>query len=136
MPKIFTGKVVIKGDQLDDYLQALEAAEEARASFRQYMNALHAEFASNLATKYVPKTVRKHTSIVDMFIEFICRHTDVEQIEEITRGMVNSHFRSWYKKKVWDSLTDNDLRVALRKFFQFLAAKKGITNQKAMDALK
>jgi site-specific recombinase XerD len=71
-----------------------------------------------------------------MFIEFICQHTDVEQLEEITRGMVNSHFRSWYKKKVWDSATDNDLRVALRKFFQFLATEKGITNQKAMDALK
>jgi hypothetical protein len=53
------------------------------------MNALNAEFASYLAAKYVPKTVRKHTSIVDMFIEFICGHTDVEQLEEITRGMVN-----------------------------------------------
>ena len=136
MPKVFTGKVVIKGDQLDDYLQALEAAEKARASFRQYMNALNVEFAEYLAAKYVPKTVRKHTSIVDMFIEFICQHTDVEQVEEITRGMVNSHFRSWYKKKVWDEATDNDLRVALRKFFQFLATEKGITNQKAMDALK
>jgi site-specific recombinase XerD len=136
MPKIFTGKVVIPGDQFDDYLQALEAATEARAPFRQYMNALNAEFASYLAAKYVPKTVRKHTSIVDMFIEFICQHTDVEQLEEITRGMVNSHFRSWYKKKVWDSATDNDLRVALSKFFQFLATEKGITNQKAMDALK
>lgn len=136
MPKIFTGKVLIPGDQFDDYLQALEAATEARAPFRQYMNALNAEFAEYLAAKYVPKTVRKHTGIVDMFIEFICGHTDVEQLEEITRGMVNSHFRSWYKKKVWDSATENDLRVALRKFFQFLATEKGITNQKAMDALK
>lgn len=136
MPKIFTGRVAIKGDQLDDYLQALEAATEARAPFREHMNALNAEFAEYLATKYVKKTVSKHTAIVDMFIEFICRHTDVEQLEEITRGMVNSHFRSWYKKKVWDEATDNDLRVALRKFFQFLATEKGITNQKAMDALK
>lgn len=136
MPKVFTGKVVIPGDQLDDYLQALEAATEARAPFRQYMNALNSEFAEYLAAKYVPKTVRKHTAIVDMFIEFICRHTDVEKLEEITRGMVSSHFRRWYKKKVWDSATDNDLRVALRKFFQFLAAEKGITNQKVMDALE
>ena len=97
MPRVFTGKVVIKGDQLDDYLQALDAAEKAREPFRQYLNALNAEFAKYLAAKYVLKTVRKHTGIVDMFIEFICRHTDVEQLEEITRGMVNSHFRSWYK---------------------------------------
>ncbi len=136
MPRVFTGKVAIPGDQLDDYLQALEAEEKAREPFRQYMNALNAEFAEYLATKYVKKTVSKHTGIVDMFIEFICQHTDVKQVEEITRGMVNSHFRSWYKKKVWDSATDNDLRVALRKFFQFLATEKGITNQKALDALK
>ena len=136
MPKVFTGKVVIRGDQLDDYLQALEVEEKAKAPFRQYMNILKAEFASYLAAKYVNKTVNKHTGIVDMFVEFICRHTDVEQVEEMTRGMVNSHFRSWYKKKVWDSATDNDLRVALRKFFQFLATEKGITNQKALNALK
>ncbi len=136
MPKVFTGKVVIPGNQLEAYLEALEATEKARASFRQYMNALNAEFAEYLATKYVQKTVRKHTGIVDMFIEFICRQTDVEKLEEITRGMVNSHFRSWYKKKVWDSATDSDLRVALRKFFQFLATEKGITLQKVLDALK
>lgn len=136
MPRVFTGFVAIPSDQLNDYLQALEAEEKAREPFRQYMNALNAEFAEYLATKYVKKTVNKHTSIVDMFIEFICQHTDVKQVEEITRGMVNSHFRSWYKKKVWDSATDNDLQVALRKFFQFLATEKGITNQKALDALK
>ena len=136
MPRVFTGFVAIPSDQLNDYLQALEAEEKAREPFRQYMNALNAEFAEYLATKYVKKTVNKHTSIVDMFIEFICQHTDVKQVEEITRGMVNSHFRSWYKKKVWDSDTDNDLQVALRKFFQFLATEKGITNQKALDALK
>jgi len=136
MPKVFTGKVVIPGDQLEAYIQALEATEKAREPFRQYMNALNAEFAEYLSAKYVLKTVRKHTGIVDMFIEFICRQTDVEKLEEITRGMVNSHFRSWYKKKVWDSATDSDLRVALRKFFQFLSTEKGITLQKVLDALK
>ena len=50
--------------------------------------------------------------------------------------MVNSYFRRWYKKKVWDSATDNDLRVALRKLFQFLATEQGIVNQKALDSLK
>jgi len=35
-----------------------------------------------------------------------------------------------------DSSTVNDLRVALRKFFQFLAAEKGIQNPKVLDALK
>jgi site-specific recombinase XerD len=97
---------------------------------------LNEAFGEFLATKYVKKTVRKHTGIVDLFIHFICGYTDVEGIDEITKGMVNSHFRSWYRRKVIDSATERDLRVALRKFFQFLAAEKGIVNQKVLDALK
>ena len=30
MPEVFTGKVLIPGDQIDDYLTALKEAEEAR----------------------------------------------------------------------------------------------------------
>lgn len=136
MAKVFTGKVVIPGDQIQDYLQALEAAEAARAPFRAKLESLNQAFAEFLATKYVPKTVRKHTNIVDLFIHFICGYTDVTEIEEITKGMVNSHFRSWYKRKVYDSSTERDLRVALNKFFKFLAEEQGIVNQKVLDALK
>jgi len=42
-------------------------------------------------------TVRKHTSIVDLFIDFICKQTDAKCIEEITKGMVNTHFKKWWK---------------------------------------
>lgn len=136
MARVFTGKVVIPGDKINEYFQALEAAEAARAPFRQSLEQLNQEFAAHLAEKYVQKTVRKHTMIVELFIDFICGYTDVDRIEDITKGMVNSHFRSWYKRKVWDSATESDLRVALKKFFQFLATEKGIVNQKALDALK
>jgi site-specific recombinase XerD len=136
MAQVFTGKVVIPGDQIDEYFQAMAEAEAAREPFRESLESLNQEFAEELSSKYGKKTVRKHTGIVEMFIHFLCRQTDVEAIEEITKGMVNSHFRKWYKRKVWDSATDNDLRVALRKFFQFLATEKGIVNQKALDALK
>ena len=71
-----------------------------------------------------------------MFIEFISRQTDIERLEDVTKGIVNTHFRQWYKRKVMDSSTVNDLRVALRKFFQFLATEKGIQNPKVLDALK
>ncbi len=63
---------------------------------------------------------------------FICGYTDVESIEEITRGMVNTHFKQWWKRKVWDSTTPDQLTVALRKFFTFIATEKGIVNEKAM----
>jgi len=136
MTRVFTGKVVIPGDKINEYFQSLQQAEAARAPFRQSLEQLNQEFAEFLAAKYVPKTVRKHTGIVDLFIHFICGYTDVEKIEDITKGMVNSHFRSWYKRKVIDSATESDLRVALRKFFQFLATEKGIVHQKVLDALK
>jgi site-specific recombinase XerD len=136
MAKVFTGKIAIPGDQIDQYLQAIEAAEAARLPFRQSLEQLNQEFAEFLAPKYVPKTVRKHTNIVDLFIHFICGYTDVENLEELTKGMVNSHFRSWYKRKVLDSATESELRVALRKFFQFLDTEKGQTYHKVLDALK
>jgi site-specific recombinase XerD len=136
MAKVFTGRVVIPGDKIGDYFAALEAAEAEREPFKRSLEKLNQEFADFLAAKYVPKTVRKHTGIVDMFIEFICRQTDVEKIEDITKGIVNSQFRSWYKRKVWDSATEGDLRVALKKFFQFLATEKRIVHQKVLDALK
>jgi hypothetical protein len=127
MAKVFTGRVVIPGDKIDEYFAALEKAEEARAPFKRSLERLNQEFADFLDAKCVAKTVRKHTGIVDLFIDFICRYTDVETIEDITKGMVNSQFRSWYKRKVWDSATESDLRVALKKFFQFLAAEKGLS---------
>jgi site-specific recombinase XerD len=71
-----------------------------------------------------------------LFIDFICRQTDAECIEEITKGMVNTHFKKWWKRKVWDSTTPDELRVALRKFFQFLAIQKNIVNEKALKGLQ
>lgn len=136
MAKVYTGKVVIPANQFDEYLEAMQAAEEARAPFRQSLEQLNRDFAGFLAAKYSKKTVRKHTNIIELFIHFICGYTDVETIEDISKGMVNSHFRKWYKRKVWDSSTESDLRVALKKFFQFLTTEKGITNEKVLNALK
>jgi site-specific recombinase XerD len=136
MAKVFTGKVIIPGDQIDEYFKAMAAAEEARRPFREYLEGLNDEFADHLARKFSERTVRKHTSIVDMFIEFLVRQTDVESIEDITRGIANTHFRKWYKRKVWDSSTPNDLKVALRKFFTFLSQEKGITNEKVLKGLQ
>jgi site-specific recombinase XerD len=53
-------------------------------------------------------------------------------IEEITKGIANTHFRTWYKRKVWDSATDNDLKIGIKKFFEFLAKEKGIENNKVL----
>jgi len=136
MPEVYTGKVLIPGDQIDDYLAALKAAEEARAPFRHSLDDLNAAFAASLEKKYSRRTVLKHTSIVDLFIIFLCDYTDMERLEDVTRGLVNSHFRRWYQRKLLDRMDPDETRVALKKFFQFLDQEKGIHNPKALEALR
>ena len=136
MAKVYTGKIAIPGDKFAEYLKLMEEAQKQREPFRQQLVKLNEEFYDYLLTKFSEKTASKHSTVIDFFIEFICRQTDVEAIEEITRGMVNTHFRQWWKRKVWDSTTPELLRAALKKFFAFLATEKGIANDKATQALK
>ena len=136
MPQVFTGKVVIPGDKIAESLQVAAEAERARAPFREYLEGLQKEFEAYLATRYARRTARKHAEIVWLFIQFLSDYTDVAALEEITRGMANTHFRRWYKRKVWDAATADDLRVALKRFFQFLATEKGIQNPKVVESLK
>lgn len=135
MPQIFTGTVEIPGEQLPQYLEAMAEAEAARASFRRQVESLNTEFEVALARKYTRTTVRKHTFVVSLFIDFLCDYTDVERLEDVTRGIVNSGFRRWVKRKVWDGPDADALRVSLRKFFQFLATSKGIRAPHALAAL-
>ena len=136
MPEVYTSKVVIPGDQIDAYLAAMREAEEARAPFRELLTRLNDEFGVSLEKKYSRRTARKHTSVVDLFIIFLCDYTDVARLEDVTRGMVNSHFRRWYRSKVLDRMDPDETRVALKKFFGFLDQEKGIHNPTALDALR
>ncbi len=136
MAKVFTGRVVIPGDKMDEYLKLLAEAEKRTEPFRRSLLGLCQEFRQFLEARYSERTARKHASVVELFIDFICRYTDVEKIEEITRGMVNTEFKRWWKRKVWDSTTPDQLKVALRKFFRFLAEEKSIVNEKALKALR
>ena len=136
MPHVYTGKVLIPGDQIDAYVAALQEAEERRAPFRQALEQLNADFGQHLATRYSRKTVAKHTGTVALFIHFLTDYTDVDRLEDVTRGMVNSHFRRWYRSKVLDRMDPDEIRVGLRKFFQFLDQDKGIHNPRALDALR
>ena len=136
MAKVYTGKVAIPGDKFEEYLKLLEEAQKEREPFRRRLIEINEDFYGYLLEKYSERTALKHSTVIDLFIEFICRQTDVESIEEITRGMVNTHFKKWYKRKVWDSTTPNELRIALKKFFSFLEIEKGIFNAKAMKGLQ
>jgi len=136
MARVYSGKVIIPGDRMDEYFEVVKEAEEKREPFRQSLLKLNQEFHQFLLAKYSERTARKHVSIVEVFIDFICRQTDVERIDEITSGMVNTHFKKWWKRKVWDSTSPDELTVALRKFFLFLLEEKNIVNEKALKALQ
>ena len=50
--------------------------------------------------------------------------------------MSNSASRQWYTRKVLEAATGDDLRVALKKFFQFLATEQGIHNPKVLASFQ
>src|SRR4029453_17400050 len=109
-----------------EYLEAMGETEEAREPFRRHLEGLNEAFGAWLATKNTRKTVLKHTGVVGLFIDFLCDSTDLERLEEVTRGMVNSGFRNWVKRKVWGGPDADELRVGLRKFFQYLDTQQGL----------
>ena len=134
MAEVFTGKIMIPGDKIEEYFDALAKAEKEREPFQNYLLNLNEEFGDHLLVRFSERTKRKHMHVVDMFIHFLCRQTDVENINDITVGIANSHFRRWYKKKLWDSNTENDLKVSMKKFFQFLSDEKCIINEKVLKS--
>ena len=136
MAKVYTGRVEIPAEQFGEYLKLMGEVAKQKEPFRQQLTQLNEDFYSHLLTKFTQKTANKHSYVVSLFIEFICKRTDVMSFEEITRGMVNTHFKQWWKRKVWDSTKPEELTVALKKFFVFLAAEKGMVNEKAFKGLQ
>src|SRR3989338_3127978 len=137
MVNVFTGKVSISGDKIEEYFALMEAAEKAREPFVQYMNKFNLEFADHLSKHgFADKTIAKHTTIIDIFIDFLARYTDVEKVEDVTKGMANTYFKQWYKRKVIDSTTSDEIRVAITKFFTFLSEEKNIVNQNVLSKPK
>jgi hypothetical protein len=55
MAKVFTGRVVIPGDKMAEYFEALQQAEAQRAPFRESLEQLNQEFAEFLAAQYGDK---------------------------------------------------------------------------------
>jgi hypothetical protein len=135
MARVVTGRIEIPGEKLSEYLQALEDAEQAAAPFRNQLERFNREFERSLQTKFSPRTARKHASIIEVFIDFVCWQTDVRSIDEITRGIANSSFRTWYRRKTGEG-SESELKTAVKKFFQFLDKEKGITNEAVLKSFQ
>ncbi len=133
MPNVFTGKVAIPGDKIDEYLEVMEKSEKERAPFVKRLNELNEEFGEYLNEKGLSdRTISKHCGIISLFIDFLARYTDVEKIEDVTKGMANTHFKNWYKRKLWDSTTPAEITAAIKRLFTFLAENKSIVNEKVL----
>jgi hypothetical protein len=57
MAKVFTGKVLISGDEIKDYLQLMEQAEIE--PFREMLDRLNQEFEAYLTEQFSVKTTKK-----------------------------------------------------------------------------
>lgn len=135
MPHVFSGKVALAGENMEDYLQALEETEKAVAPLRTQLKELNGEFEQALLHTVSARTAYKHASVIALFIDFVCWNTDVRRIEEITRGMANNSFRRWYQSKIGDR-SESELKTASKKFFQFLDREKGITNEAVLKSFQ
>lgn len=122
--------------RVDEYLEHLEEHERVRADLRCSLEKLNGDFLRSLTIKYTRRTVQKYQFILGCFTDYLCDYTEVNALEEVTKGMVNSGFRRWYKSKVWDSTEAHQLRTTLSKYFRFLAENKGLRNEKVLAALK
>ena len=135
MAKVFTEKIVVPGNQIEAFSEAIEEAEEKIEPFRNFLEELNKEFGEYLTDRFSVRTARKHCYKVGLFIDFLCWNTDVKSFEEITRGIANSHFKKWYMSKIGDC-SESELKTAIKKFFQFLYTEKGITNEAVLKSFK
>lgn len=130
MAQVFTGKVVISGDKIREYIELMKKAEEERAPFVKMLRDTLDEYVAYMRDEkgYTDATIRRHAAVIEMFHEFLARQTDAWSYEEVTKGMANTHFRAWYKRKVLGGPDLEQVRVSVPKFFAFLREKKGIKN--------
>ena len=135
MAKVFLGRVSIPGGQIDNYIEAIGDREAEFKPLRRQLQQLNGEFKRFLGRSFTPKTVRKHSGVIELFIDFLEWHTDVTSIDDISRGIANSYFRKWYYSKIGD-LRESELKTAIKKFFRFLAEKKNIVNEPVLKSFQ
>jgi site-specific recombinase XerD len=121
----------------EDYLAAMEAWEQHRAPFKDETEALADEFIDYLYEQGLSKrTVRKHSQNIDIFIIYLTQYTDEDDFATIGKGAVNTNFFRWYRRKVLARFDQTSLKSTTKKFFKFLAERKGIYNEKVLGKRK
>jgi len=131
MTKVRAGNVEF--ESIDDYLAAMQAWEEHRAPFKAQAEALADEFIKDLRRQGLSeRTIRKHGQNIEIFIVYLTQYTDADDFATVRRGVVNTEFFRWYRRKVLDRIDQASLKSTTKKFFKFLAERKGICNEKVL----
>ena len=131
MTKVRAGNVEF--ESIDDYLAAMEAWEEHRAPFKAQAEALADEFIKDLRRQGLSeRTIRKHGQNIEIFIVYLTQYTDADDFATVRKGVVNTEFFRWHRRKVLARLDQASLKSTTKKFFQFLAERKGIYNEKVL----
>lgn len=135
MAKVFSRQISILGKQIDNYIETPRDHKTEFKPLRRQLQQLNGEFKRFLGRSFTPKTVRKHSGVIALFIDFLEWNTDVTSIDDITRGIANSYFRTWYLNG-FNDLRESELKTAIKKFFRFLAEQKNIVNEPVLKSFK
>ena len=131
MTKVRAGNVEF--ESIDDYLAAMQAWEERRAPFKAQAEALADEFVKDLRRQGLSeRTIRKHGQNIEIFIVYLTQYTDADDFAAVRKGVVNTEFFRWHRRKVLARLDQASLKSTTKKFFKFLAERKGIYNEKVL----
>jgi site-specific recombinase XerD len=135
MTKVIVGD--FEFESVDEYTAALRAWEEHRAPFKDQAEVLADEFIEHLHQQGLSRrTINKHEMNIEMFIVYLTQYTDADDFATVRKGMVNTEFFQWYRRKVLNRCDPASLKSTTRKFFKFLAEEKGIYNEKVLGKPK
>jgi site-specific recombinase XerD len=127
MTKVHAGGVEF--ESIEDYMAAMEAWERHRAPFKAQAEALADEFIDYLDEQVLSeRTIRKHSQNIEIFIVYLTQYTDADDLSTVRKGVVNTEFFRWCRRKVLNRLDQASLKSTTKKFFRFLAERKGIYN--------
>jgi site-specific recombinase XerD len=131
MTKVIAGD--IEFESIDDYVAALEAWEAFRAPFKTQAEALVDEFIDYLHEQGLSRpTINKHGRNIGIFIVYLTQYTDADDFATVRKGVVNTEFFRWYRRKVLNRCDPASLQSTTKKFFKFLAEKKDLYNENVL----
>jgi site-specific recombinase XerD len=131
MPNVIAGD--LEFESADEYFAALKTWEEHLAPFKAQAEVLADEFIASLHREGLSRrTVNKHQMNIEIFIVYLTQYTDADDFATVRKGMVNTEFFQWYRRKVLNRCDPASLKSTTKKFFKFLAEEKGIYNEKVL----